>query len=302
MARMPLRPEARAMQTVSLLITALMVALGIAALAAAAALRHVDLDWRVALEDRWTVELPGAAPANPDEAAQKPDETAQKPDDGARAVAVLRGLPGVADANLLGADEVRHLLQPWLGDAAEMPDLPLPRLIDLRLDPAGPADHAALAKQIAGAVPGATLDDHSRWTGELEHLAQTGEVLGLVLFGIALLAAMLTVTAVARARLAVNQPEVRLLHQIGASDGYIARQFHRHAIRVSVPGALLGTVLAAGAGFALIKKGADFAPLLPRLRLDQFDWAALAAVPIAAVLLTGFVAQATAWALVRRLP
>jgi hypothetical protein len=52
----------------------------------------------------------------------------------------------------------------------------------------------------------------------------------------------------------------------------------------------------------LLRKGTAFAPLLPRLRLETLDWCALAAVPVGAVLIAMFVAQATAWSLVRRLP
>jgi cell division transport system permease protein len=301
MARIPLQPEARAVRALSFVVTTLMVALGIAALAAAATLRHVDLDWRAALAGRWTVELPPAAPPPPG-GALAPDGPPAKDDSAARAVAAIRAIPGIADAHVIAADEVRRLLQPWLGDMAALPELPLPTLIDVRLAPDQPADSTQIGELVAKAVPGATLDDHGRWTEDLARLAGTGEGVGLMLFAVAVIVAALTVAAVARTRLAVNRPEIALLHQIGASDGYIARQFQRDILRSTLPGAVLGTGLAALAGFALIKKGVVYAPLLPRLRLETVDWVALAAVPLGAVLLTGLVAQATAWALVRRLP
>ncbi len=45
------------MRTLSSIVTALMVALGTLVLAGAEAIRHVDIEWRHALADRWTVEL-----------------------------------------------------------------------------------------------------------------------------------------------------------------------------------------------------------------------------------------------------
>jgi cell division transport system permease protein len=178
----------------------------------------------------------------------------------------------------------------------------LPTLIDVHLAPDQPRDRDQIVSQIATVVPGAKVDDHGRWTDDLARLAGTGEGVGLMLFAIAAIVAALTVAAVARARLAVNQPEITLLHQIGASDGYISRQFHLDILRSTVPGAILGAVLVALAGYLLFEKRVAHAPLLPRLWLETIDWIAVAAVPLGAILLTGLVAQMTAWTLVRRLP
>ncbi len=296
MPRIPLQPETRAIRTLSLAVTALMVALAIAALAAAAALRHVDLDWRDALANRWTVELTGEEPGNPD------TDSAAHDGDGARVVSMLRRIPGILDAQIVAPDKVRQLLQPWLGDTEAIRELPLPILIDIRLDPANPPQFSVVAGMLGKQAPGATLDDHGRWIGDLTQLAGAGEMLGLAMFAIIVIAATLTVATAARARLAINRPEIELLHRIGASDLYIMRQFQIDALRSSIVGAILGVMLAAGAGAVLVRQGMAVAPLLPRMRLEPLDWAALAAVPIGAVLISAFMAQLTAWALVRRLP
>jgi cell division transport system permease protein len=290
MARIPLQPETRAVRAVSLTVMSLMVAVGIIALAGAAAFRHVDLDWRRALSDRWTIEIQPTDPGRPIAA-----------EDIARVMESLSGIPGILQARALEPQEVRHLLQPWLGDDA-VAALPMPTLIDVRIDSATPPDSIIVAHALSVAMPGAKLDDHGAWTRDLVRLAQTGEGLGLCLFAVIMLTMVLIVAATARARLAINRPEIELLHQIGASDGYIARQFQTGAFVSAAAGAIMGALISAGAGFALIRAGGSFAPLIPQLRLDVIDWAVLAAAPLGAVILATLVARGAVQALVRRLP
>ncbi|HTJ64517.1 MAG TPA: FtsX-like permease family protein [Alphaproteobacteria bacterium] len=289
--RIPLQPETRAVRALSLVVIALMVALGIAVLAGAAALRHVDVEWRQALTGRWTVELEPADPTRP---------VAQADID--RAVLALKAVVGVIDARAVPQSDIKRLLQPWLRNDSLITELPLPALIDIRVDTNTTEPLPALAQKIAAQVPGAKLDDHGAWTRDLMRLAKTGEALGLIMFAAIALVSVFTVAATARARLTINRPEIELLHRLGASDGYIARQFQTGAFQSSAVGALLGSIVAGGGLAILMTLGRAQAPLIPRLRLEGFDWIVLAAVPIGAVLLATFVARWTAHALARRLP
>jgi cell division transport system permease protein len=294
MTRIPLRSDSRVMGGLSMLVTGLMVALGILVLAGAAAIRHVDLEWRHALADRWTVELPAADPAHP---------PAQSEID--QAIAALRTIPGIAEVNPIGPDEMRSLLQPWLRDTALTAELPLPVLIDIRLDPQSPpqpAMLAMLARDLSAKLPSAKLDDHGAWTGDLLRIAQTGEALGLAFFAAVALSMVVTIAATARARLAVNAEEIDLLHTIGATDGYIVRQFQAGALRSAVVGAFSGLIVAGAVLIAFIQNGAAVAPFAAQLRLDRLDLAILACVPAGAILLATFVAGWAARSSVRRLP
>ena len=282
MTGIPFKAERQTMSTLSVLVTALMVALGTLVLAGAATLRHVDSEWRHALSDRWTVELASA--------------------DSGQAVAALRSLPGVAEARIVPADEIRRLLQPWLHDDALIAQLPLPTLIDLRIDRAKPPSAATLAQQISAALPGAKLDDHDAWTRDLLHIAEAGEAMGLALFAAIALTATLTIAATARARLAVNAQEIELLHSLGATDGFIARQFQTGAFRSTVIGVAIGAVLAGAIVAGLIRAAPPVIPFVSQLRLEPADWAVLGFVPVGAILLAMLVTRWTAYGLARRLP
>jgi cell division transport system permease protein len=283
----PLRPETRSLRAMSLIVTALMVALGIVALAGAVALRHADLDWRKELAGRWTVEL-GDGEQHISEA-----ETA-------RVVAALVATPGVSKAQILEPQDVAKLLKPWLGDATA--DLPLPVLIDVTVDAADPPAADEVEQRLAAVTPAAKLDDHAGWTGDMVRLLKTGEAIGLALFGIVAVTTALTVAATARARLAANREEIELLHILGAGDRTIARQFQTGALISGLAGAAIGTAIAGAALSGLFAADHSFAPLLPRLWLAPLDWAAMAAAPLGSILLGVVVARRTALALVRRLP
>jgi cell division transport system permease protein len=291
MPAIPLRPETGASRAMAVIVTALMVALGLVVLAGAMALRHVDQEWRRAFAGRWTVEVAGTDTGRPPAA-----------DEMTRLLEMLRATPGIADARPVEPAEVRRLLRPWLGDVAAAPDLPLPTLIDVRLDADRPPAPGPVAQRIAAAFPDARLDDHGDWTRNLARLAKTGETLGLALLGATALTAAATVATTARARLAINRPEIELLHGIGATDAYIVRQFEAGALRSAVAGAVLGTVIAGAGLYGLVRFGGIIAPLARQLRLTVTDGVALTGVPVAAVLLAIIVTRAATLALVRRLP
>ncbi len=288
MTGIPLQSETSAMRALSVVVTGMMVALGILVLAGAAAVRHLDVEWRHALADRWTVELDASDPTHPVDLDH--------------VLATLRATPGVIDAQPVAADEMRRLLRPWLRDDALAADLPLPILFDLKVDPNAHLSASAVAGQISAAIPSAKLDDHGPWTADLLRLAQAGEVLGLVLFAAIALTALSTIAATARARLAANAQEIELLHTLGATDGYIARQFQAAPFRSAIIGALAGTIVAAAAIWVLTNANLFITPLIPRLRLTPVDWTVLAAVPVGAVFLAMLVARTTAYMLARRLP
>ena len=59
-------------------------------------------------------------------------------------LALLRQTAGIEGVHLLELAETARLLEPWLGPAVPLDELPVPRLIDLRRDPKGGLDLAAL--------------------------------------------------------------------------------------------------------------------------------------------------------------
>jgi hypothetical protein len=75
------------------------------------------------------------------------------------ALAVLRQTPGVAGARLVDPTETKRLLEPWLGPSVPLDQLPVPRLVDLRVAADAAIDFAALRQKLTAVAPGAELDE-----------------------------------------------------------------------------------------------------------------------------------------------
>jgi cell division transport system permease protein len=119
----------------------------------------------------------------------------------------------------------------------------------------------------------------------------------LVIASILLVTAALTVAGAAQTRLALHREEIDLLHLMGATDQYIARQFLRHGCRIAVEGALIGIILAL---LTLWLSGAlgntDPNAVLPRIHLGFAECLILAAIPVVA----GGIAMVASWITVMR--
>ena len=156
------------------------------------------------------------------------------------AASLLKGQRGVSGVRILSIAENKALLRPWLGRAGLLDDLPLPRLIAVRLDPAHPADVEKLDALLRQKVKGARLDAHGRWVMELSQMASTVGWLGLAILALIALAAILLVAQAARAALEANRETIEILHLVGARDPFIARQVVRRFLHAGFVSALAG--------------------------------------------------------------
>jgi cell division transport system permease protein len=236
-----------------------------------------------------TVTLPSVEDANGGERAM------------AEAIDILRAARGVTSAVPVPAEEVAALVEPWLGDAKTELELPLPRLIDVTLDPRIETDLAALEQRLRRVVEGATIGAEVASPDRAERFAAFLRGWGAAAGIAALLVNLALVGLITWASLQANAQNVELLRCMGASDGYLARQFERHAVLSSLQGGLVGLVLALPTVLGILYSSdrmhiADATVL----RLPPMDWLLLACVPAVAALLIMAVARTTAlWGLAR---
>jgi cell division transport system permease protein len=172
----------------------------------------------------------------------------------ATATELARRTPGVREAEPFTKSEAERLLEPWLGSGLNLDDLPVPRLVVLRLDDAGRADLAGLRRGLQAQVPGATVDDHGLWMARLSTMARTVTVVGVALVMLVLAAAALAVAFATRGAMAGNREIVEVLHYVGADDRFIAREFQRRFFQMGLKGGAMGgaAALAAIAGFGVL--------------------------------------------------
>ena len=162
---------------------------------------------------------------------------------GKRISNTLKNHANIKKINTLTNEEVRELISPWIGDNLTLDDIPLPILIAVELHKADAASIKTLEEKIQEISKHARLETHHEWLSDLLKFTRTLKSLALF---VALIIAGTTVTAITagiKTRLAIHNKEVELLHSMGATDNYIARQFQRHAMVLALQGASVGTFI-----------------------------------------------------------
>ena len=160
----------------------------------------------------------------------------------ARAEEIARAAPGIAAARVFTKAESEHLLEPWLGSGLDLSDLPVPRLITLKLSARPAPDLTALRASLTEALPGvASLDDHALWLQRLSTMANTFVGIGIGIVALVLVATGLAVIFATRGAMAGNKEVVEVLHFVGADDDYIARAFQSRFFRLGLRGGAVGS-------------------------------------------------------------
>jgi cell division transport system permease protein len=181
----------------------------------------------------------------------RPSEGADLTAEAGKAAAIVKAIKGVATVRVLDDKESARLLEPWLGTGLDLADLPIPRLIVVRLSDPQAVDLNDMASRLKAQVRGASLDDHRAWTARLQAMANATVFVGVAVLILVFVATVLSVIFATRGAMASNKDVVAVLHFVGAEDGFVAREFQRHFLLLGLRGGLVGAALAA-AVFALL--------------------------------------------------
>jgi cell division transport system permease protein len=243
----------------------------------------------------WTDQLTGEATVvvRP-KSNETPDSAA------ARAAETLAGVPGVQEARAIEAATAEAMIAPWLGDVADLEDLPVPRLVAVVLDPERPASSQAMDRALKSQGLDAMVDDHSAWMEDIQRAAGMTRWIGAAIFLMIAAAAGAVVTFATRAGMAARREVVEVLHLTGAEDAFIARLFQTRFALMAARAGLLGAGAAAivGAGLRLAGGGAGLTPVLP---VAWSDLLAVLPCPLVAAAVAAVAARVTAAALIREL-
>jgi cell division transport system permease protein len=161
-----------------------------------------------------------------------------------KAADIARATRGVVEVRPYSRAESARLLEPWLGNVLALDDLPVPRIVVVKLSSGTQPDLPALRAALTRDVPGASLDDHRGWIDRMRAMAGSAIAIGVIIVTLVMAATILSVTFATRGAMAANRPIVEVLHFIGATDRYIAAQFQRHFLALGLKGGAMGGGLA----------------------------------------------------------
>jgi cell division transport system permease protein len=157
-----------------------------------------------------------------------------------KAASVARAFSGIGDVRPYSKEESAKLLEPWLGSGLSLDQLPVPRLIVVKVSSDATPDMSQLRKLLAEQAPGATLDDHRGWIDRMRTMAGTAVAAGVVILILMIAATILSVTFATRGAMATNKTVIEVLHFVGAKNGFIAGHFQRHFLLLGFQGGGIG--------------------------------------------------------------
>ncbi len=219
-------------------------------------------------------------------------DPAQREAQAARVLSEVRKLREVRAAAPVDRAQLATLLEPWLGDDAGDPELPVPAMIDLELA----SDDATTVSRVREAVrrvaPEARVDAHEAWMAPVADFLDLVVLIAAVLVLLMAAATAAVVVLAARAGLDAHRQTIDVMHMLGSTDVQIARLFQRRIARDAAIGATIGG-LAAVALVALVgsRAAALGSGLLGGAVLGPAGWIALLMLPVFFVLLAALAAR-----------
>jgi cell division transport system permease protein len=223
----PIVPQATISGRALVAVVAIMTFLASLTAGAVVLVRTAANEWQAEVAREVTIQINAAPDQDPDAAV-------------AKAVMIVKAFPGIADVRPYSKEETARLLEPWLGSGLRFDELPVPRLIVLRIAAGGKPDLGELRKLIVEQIPGAGLDDHRGFVDRMRAMSSAAAIGGIGVLFLVLLANVLSVTFATRAAIASNRPVIEVLHFIGARDGFIAAHFQHYFLQLGLKGGLIG--------------------------------------------------------------
>jgi cell division transport system permease protein len=221
------------------------------------------------------------------------------------AAEAMRTQPGIVQVKPFTKDESARLLEPWLGSGLSIEQLPVPRVVVARVQPATALDLAGLRRAVTQVAPSASVDDHRAWIERMRSMTGATVFAGIGILVLVIAATIISVSFATRGAMAANRPIVEVLHFVGAGDRYIANHFLRHFLRLGLEGGLIGGG-AAMLGFGFSESiagwfsgtpvGDQFAALLGTFSLPPSCYLALAVQAVAIAAITAWASRRTLFA------
>lgn len=228
----PILPPANIQSKALIVVIAIMAFLACLTLGAVSMVRSTAASWQSQISREVTIQIKPAEGLNMEEALTK-----------ARNLALT--FVGTKQGTIVDDAATSRLLEPWLGSGLDLSELPVPRLVIITIDESNPPDFQAMRDLLTSEIPQASLDDHRTWVDRLVSMARTTVTIGTGVLALVFVAMILTVTFATRGALSGNRHIVEVLHFVGAESHFVAREFQKHFLKISLQGSAAGSALAA---------------------------------------------------------
>ena len=214
-----------------------------------------------------------------------------------KVINLLDTIKEVEKATALEDKQLKKLIQPWLGDGINIDNLPIPRLVDVKLKRGVEIDFDLLAEKLAEVSEFASLDNHKLWLSKLIRFADGLKALAMSVLVLVVLISSGAIFFTTQTSLGLHRGTIEILHQMGAKDTYVAQQYSRRMAHLGLIGGIIGLLIAIPAifGISSLASGIE-GGIISDARLMVSDWIIIISLPLFASL----VSMTTAYYTVKR--
>ncbi len=206
----------------------------------------------------------------------------------------LNRTAGVGTVKILSSQEILEILNPWVPKESSLETSFLPQLIDVEIQNRRVFSLPHLRQALHTISPHIVVEDHLTWQSNFLDLARSAQVISFAIVTLIILAAVGTVAFTSQTSLIIHRNIIEVLHLVGATDAYIAKQFQMHAFRIGLKGSFIGFILS---GLTIL--GLQFfiqdlhIPLLENLLSSLSVWSITLVIPCLITLFMMLAAQLT---------
>ena len=277
-----------------LLITALMVFIATLALVCVFSVDKLFDSWNKDLSGQMTVQvLPFKS--NTNKSILSKELFKNKVDN---TVVLLKSKSELSSVEIISDDKVNSLLSPWLGSGIENIEIPLPILIDVKINNSkiniGNYDVKKLEQELNDKIGAINIEDHKKWVSDLKNVKNAVQFLAYFILVAIIITTSITVMYTTRAAFKAQRASIEVFHLMGAFDDFIAKQFASAVFKLTLSGAFIGLFLFGLIGFVILfmvdgLKGTIF----DYIQFSSVDYATIFVIPFISAMLAKITARNT---------
>ena len=159
-------------------------------------------------------------------------------------VSFLERYPDITEVSVLSDYEIRSLLEPWLGNNVDIELLPIPKLLDVKINTQKNFDYKELTVRLSEVSPQASINDHNLWLSRLLKFINSLKMLALTVLILVASGSVISIVYAAQTSLNVHKEIIQILHIMGATDKYIALNYVKQITTHSIIAGIIGTLIA----------------------------------------------------------
>lgn len=218
-------------------------------------------------------------------------------------VSFLERYPDIKEVTVLSDPELHALLEPWLGHNVDIQLLPIPKLLDVKINNARHFDYKELAVRLSEVSPQASINDHNLWLARLLKFINSLKMLAVTVLIMVAAAIMAAIVYAVKTGLNVHREIISILHIMGATDEYIAMNYVKQISQMTMFAGIIGTILAVPAIMLVgnMAKGIE-AGIFNSVTFSLESWLIIAVMPMVSTILTAFTAYMTVVKTLKRMP